>query len=180
VAELSNSDGKSKDRFAPTIASASGPVISRRRFVTLFGAAASLVLIGPHRPASAAIYFQDGFDRDADTFTNWDGVYVANNSATTDPTVKRRGTHSLKMSVQDIDSNTFGFTGVRSHLIKRSLFREGLERYIGWSTYVPQDHPTVTQWLDMAQFGYTGNTMPPTLFELWSDGHFGLVYHATS
>lgn len=177
---MPNSSGKSKDRYAPTITSASGPVISRRRFVTLSGAAASLVLIGPHRPASAAIYFEDGFDRIEDTFTNWDRVHVRNNSATTDPIVKRSGTHGLKMSVQDIDSNTFGWSGVRSHLVKENLFREGLERYIGWSTYVPADHPTVTQWFDMGQFGYTGDTMPPTIFELRGDGHFGLIYHATS
>jgi hypothetical protein len=176
---LPNSNGESKDRYAPTIMSASGPVISRRRFVTLFGAAASLVLIGPHRPASAAIYFEDGFDRVEDTFTNWNRVFVRNNSATTDPTVVRRGTHSLKMSVQDIDSNTFGWSGVRSHLVKTNLFREGLERYIGWSTYVPANHANPTSWHNMAQFGYSDGTMPPTLFALEYNGYFSLVYDAT-
>ena len=130
-------------------------------------------------PPSGTVYFADDFDRDADTFTNWDSVSVANNTATTDPTVVRKGTHSLKLSVQDIDSNTFGWTGVRSHLAKTNLFREGLERYIGWSTYVPQDHPNPTSWFNMAQFGYTGNTMPPTWMELRNDGHFALIYDAT-
>ena len=177
---MPNSNVKSKGRFAPTLASASGPVISRRRFVTLFGAAASLVLIGTHRPASAAIYFEDGFDRDADTFTNWDGVYVANNSATTDPTVKRSGTHSLKMSVQDLDSNTFGWSGVRSHLVKTNLFSEGVECYIGWSNYVPANHPIPRAWHNLMQFGYTGLTMPPTLFGMYhGEANFKLIYDAT-
>ena len=165
--------------------------------MALSGAAASLVLIGPHRPAMGhdrpghehgilpagtpfgTVYFEEGFDRDADTFTNWSSVIVANNAATTDPTVVRKGTHSLKMSVQDIVSNTFGWTGVRSHLAKQDLFKEGLERYIGWSTYVPADHPNPTSWFNMAQFGYTGNTMSPTWMELRSDGHFALIYDAT-
>jgi hypothetical protein len=130
-------------------------------------------------PPSGTVYFEDSFDRDADTFTNWDRVHVMNNTATTDPTVKRSGTHSLKLSVQDIDSNTFGWSGVRSHLVKTNLFREGLERYIGWSTYVPADHPNPTSWFNMAEFGYTGNTMPPTWMELRGDGHFALIYDAT-
>jgi hypothetical protein len=131
-------------------------------------------------PPSGTVYFEDGFDRDADTFTNWDRVHVRNNSATTDPTVVRRGTHSLKMSVEDIDSNTFGWSGVRSHLVKTNLFREGLERYIGWSTYVPADHADPTSWFNMAQFGYSDGTMPPTLFALEPGGYFSLVYDATS
>jgi hypothetical protein len=171
---LPNSSGKSKDRYAPTIASASGPVISRRRFVTLFGAAASVVLIGPHRPASAAIYFQDGFDRDADTFPNWDKVLTANNSATTDATIKRQGTHSLKLSVEDIDSNTFGYTGVRAHLTKNNLFAQGTERYIGFSLYIPSDHPDPTKWHNLFQVGYTGNTLPPSIFGLVRGGRLSL------
>jgi hypothetical protein len=35
---------------------------------------------------------------------------------------------------KDIDSNTFDWSGVRSHLVKTNLFSEGMERYIGWST----------------------------------------------
>jgi hypothetical protein len=194
VAELPNSNGNSKGHFASTTTSAGVPVISRRRFVALFGAAASLVLVvgsqGPamvhHRPEdglgespSGTIYFRDHFNRAENTFTSWDQVRVNNNSATTDPTVVRKGTHSLKLSVQDIDSNTFGWTGVRSQLVKQDLFKEGMERYIGWSTYVPADHPNPTSWFNMAQFGYTGNTMPPTWMELRGDGHFALIYDAT-
>ena len=171
---MPNSSGKSKDRFAPTITSASGPVISRRRIVTLFGAAASLVLIGLHRPASAAIYFQDGFDRDADTFTNWDITWIANNSITTDSAVVRSGTHSVKMAVEDIDSNTFGFTGVRAQLTKTNLFRQGSERYIGFSLYIPSDHPEVTKWHNVFQLGYTGNTKPPSIFGLVRGGRLSL------
>ena len=76
-------------------------------------------------PPPGTVYFEDGFDRDVHTFTNWDRVHVMNNSATMDPTVVRRGTHSLKLSVQDLDSSTFGWSGVRSHLVKTNLFREG-------------------------------------------------------
>jgi hypothetical protein len=130
-------------------------------------------------PPPGTVYFEDGFDRDVDTFTNWDRVHVMNNTATTNPTVKRKGTHGLEMSVDDIDSNTFGWSGVRSHLVKTNLFREGLERYIGWSTYVPASHANPTSWFAMAQFGYTGNTMPPTWMELRGDGHFALIDDAT-
>jgi polysaccharide lyase-like protein len=176
------------------ITSASVPVFSRRRFVALFGAAASLVLMGCQRPVmghnrlghergkapSGTVYFQDGFDQDADTFRSWDQVYINNNSATTDAAVVRVGTHSLKLSVEDIDTNTFGWSGIRSQIVKRDLFFEGGERYIGWSTYVPANHPTPTSWHNLAQFGYTGETPPPTLFGMFASHHFKLIDDSAS
>jgi len=130
-------------------------------------------------PPSGTVYFEDGFDRDTNTFTNWTKAYAMNGSATTDSTVVRTGTHSLKLSVDDVDTNTFGWSGIRSHLVKENLFKEGLERYIGWSTYVPAAHANPTSWFNIAQFGYTGLTMPPTWMELQRDGHFALIYDAT-
>jgi hypothetical protein len=125
-------------------------------------------------PPSSSVYFEDGFDRDADTFTNWDRVHVMNNSATTDASVVRRGTHSLKMSVENIDSNTFGWSGVRSHIVKENLFTQGTERYIGWSIYIPADHPIVKTWHTLFQFGYTGGYKPSNYVSLRPDGRLKL------
>jgi hypothetical protein len=125
-------------------------------------------------PPSGTVYFEDGFDRDADTFTNWDRVHVMNITATTDPTVKRSGTHGLKLSVQDINSNTFGWSGVRSHIVKENLFTQGTERYIGWSIYIPADHPIVKTWHTLFQFGYTGGYKPSNYVGLRPDGRLKL------
>lgn len=111
------------------------------------------------KPANGATVFLDNFDRDADTFTgSWSSQNAcADDRLTTDSTLKRGGTHSLKLTVKDGDvSPCTATSNPRSQVGKNDLFADGSERWMGHSTYFPSDFPTIGRdhWLIFSSYGF--------------------------
>jgi hypothetical protein len=83
-------------------------------------------------PPSGTVYFQDNFDRDADTFAGWS---IYGSTVTTQSQVVRAGTHAAMCSANN--ANT-AFQS-RCDLYKPGFFFNGQERYIGFSVYFPSN-----------------------------------------
>jgi hypothetical protein len=115
----------------------------------------------PDDAGGGPLIFSDTFDRDADTFVPpWAQVLEqAPDRITTDSSVARKGTHSVKFTVAGTD-NPRGF-GVRADLIGPSAgpaaLCEGDELYIGWSILFPSDFTSQLSqngWIAVAEDGY--------------------------
>ena len=110
-------------------------------------------------PANAAPVFSDNFDRDADTFVSpWSSKDAcAADRLTTDSALKRKGTHSMKLTVKDSDVSPCTYTtNPRAQVEKQNLFAEGSERWMGHSTYFPSNFPTIASnhWLIFSSYGF--------------------------
>jgi hypothetical protein len=115
----------------------------------------------PDDAGGGPLIFSDTFDRDADTFVPpWAQVSEqAPDRITTDSSVARKGTHSVKFTVAGTD-NPSGF-GVRADLAGPSTgpaaLCEGDERYIGWSILFPSDFTSQLSqngWVAVAEDGF--------------------------
>jgi hypothetical protein len=103
------------------------------------------------------LLFSDTFDRSADTFEPpWAWVDRAyTDRLTTSSEVVRKGTHSAKMTVADGDVYPRTCcSSPRAQLNSPEIFREGDERYIGFSIYYPSNFPTLPSggWLTTSEF----------------------------
>jgi hypothetical protein len=144
-----------------------------KKFATILAASTAAILGVPLVAATLAdpVYFQDTFDREADTFVPpWASVIQqASDRITTDSREARKGTHSVKFTVLDSD-NPDGL-GVRADLVGPSSgpasFCEGDERYIGWSILFPSDFLSQLSsrgWITVAEDGYAPYAHPPLNF----------------
>jgi hypothetical protein len=124
--------------ISPEVASGSHTV--ELRALSSMGGASTLLVDyvqfqredAPPPPPSGTVYFQDNFDRDADTFAGWE---IFGSTITTDSTVARRGTHSAKFSANNASTTE----GSRADLHRDGMFFNGDERYIGFSVYFPSN-----------------------------------------
>jgi len=124
--------------ISPEVASGSHTV--ELRALSSMGGASTLLVDyvqflredAPPPPPSGTVYFQDNFDRDADTFAGWE---IFGSTITTDSAVARRGTHSAKFSANNANTTE----GSRADLHRDGMFFNGDERYIGFSVYFPSN-----------------------------------------
>ena len=135
-------------------------MITRSRFLASAAGACALAALGAWPRRRGTLYFHANFNRDADTFPGWS---IYGSTATTDPTIVRAGSHSVKLSANN--ANTGG-NGSRVDLFKYGLFFNGYERYIGFSVYFPtnmRSQFTSTGWGCMfTEPGYAhGGGFPP-------------------
>jgi hypothetical protein len=129
------------------------------------------------------VYFQDTFDREADTFVPpWGSVIQqASGRITTDSRQARKGTHSVKFTVLDSD-NPHGL-GTRADLVGPSSgpasFCEGDERWVGWSLLLPSHFLSQISsrgWILLAEHGYAGYKLQPRVAYYFLGGPDGGVF----